>query len=83
MRTVTDNLAVGGHREGEGDARAAAEAAIRANPNLKGNEIVVERRDGRLVIRGSVRSGAERDLAGLLAREAARQPVDNALEVRH
>jgi hypothetical protein len=37
---------------------------------------------GRLVLRGTVRSGAEKDLAAALAREAAGRPVENAVEIR-
>ena len=82
VRSVTEALAVDGLEGAADPARAAAEAALRASPNLEGAEIAVERRDGRLLLRGRVGSGAERELAGLLARDAAGQPVENALEVR-
>jgi osmotically-inducible protein OsmY len=81
-KDVTDALTASGQRPGGDAPRDAAEAAVRANPNLAGAEIVVARRGDRLVLSGHVRSGAERDLAGLLAGNAAGQPVDNALEVR-
>jgi hypothetical protein len=41
----------------------------------------VDTKDGRLVLKGKVRSGAERDLAGLLARDAAGGEVENAIVV--
>ncbi|PYQ15667.1 MAG: hypothetical protein DMF80_08185 [Acidobacteria bacterium] len=37
---------------------------------------------GRVVLCGQVKTAAEKDLAGALARDAAGGPVDNALEVR-
>jgi osmotically-inducible protein OsmY len=83
VKDVADDLAVSGRGPDGDEPRDAAQAAVRANPNLRDAEIVVERRGGRLVLRGHVRSGAERDLAGLVARDAAGQPVENALEVRH
>ena len=63
-------------------AAAAAEAALQANANLRGYGLKVTEKGGQLVLRGRVRTGAERDLAGLLAREAASVPVENALEIR-
>lgn len=66
--------------------KATAEAvqeAIRANPHLERFHIAVSNGDhGRFVLRGVVRTGAEKDLAGFLAREAAGGPVDNALQIR-
>ena len=55
---------------------------LKSNPNLKDAQLTVERRDGRLAVRGQVASGAERDLAGLLARDAAGENVDNLLEIK-
>lgn len=70
----------------EASGKATAEAvqeAIRANPHLEKFNIAVSTGGhGRFVLRGVVRTGAEKDLAGVLAREAAGGPVDNALQIR-
>ena len=44
-------------------------------------DLKVQQQGGRLVLTGRVRTGAERDLAGALAQQAASVPVDNAVEV--
>jgi hyperosmotically inducible periplasmic protein len=64
-----------------GAARQAAEDAIRANPHLAAFRIEVVEEEGRLVLRGRVRTGAEKDLAGFVARDAAGSPVDNSLQI--
>jgi hyperosmotically inducible protein len=61
--------------------RAAAEQAVRQNPNLAPYGIQVVEEGGRLVLKGVVRTGAERDLAGALAAQAAGGPVLNILQV--
>ena len=53
----------------------------RFNPYLTGFALQVREEGGRLVLRGQVGTSVEKDLAGLLAREAAGGPVDNAVEV--
>jgi osmotically-inducible protein OsmY len=58
------------------------EKALADNRNLAPYRLTVREEGGRLVISGRVRTGAERDLAELLAREAARGPVDSRIEVR-
>jgi hyperosmotically inducible periplasmic protein len=63
------------------DAQAAAEAALGANANLAIYRLRVRQDGGRLVLEGRVRSGAERDLAGLLASSAAGRPVENFLQL--
>jgi hyperosmotically inducible protein len=63
-------------------AAPAAEKAIAANPNLAPYGLRAEEKDGRLVLTGRVRTGAEKDLAGVLARQAAGLPLDNAVDVR-
>jgi osmotically-inducible protein OsmY len=63
------------------DRRAAVERALAANVNLARYLLTVDTKDGRLVLKGKVRSGAERDLAGLLARDAAGGEVENAIVV--
>ena len=64
------------------DRAAAAQRALDFNPYLNGFNLQVREAGGRLQLQGSVRTPVERDLAGLLAREAAGTPVENALEVR-
>ncbi len=65
-----------------GARRDAAERAVAANPHLARYRTRVAGEDSRLVLHGRVRTGAEKDLAGVLAREAARGPIENALQVR-
>lgn len=67
---------------GQNDPASAARGALAANPHLAPYELTARVSDGRIVLTGRVRTGAEKDLAGVLAREAARLPIDNAVEVR-
>jgi osmotically-inducible protein OsmY len=62
-------------------ARAAA-AALAANPNLAPYALRVQAVGGRLALSGRVRTGAEKDLAGVVARDAARQAVENNVTVQ-
>jgi len=72
-------VADGGTVEG---TRASVERALRANENLAAYRLEVREENGRLVLRGHVRTGAEKDLAAALAREAAKRPVENGLDVQ-
>jgi osmotically-inducible protein OsmY len=65
----------------QSDRARRAEQALRANASLAGYGIKVREEGGRLVLSGRVRTAAERDLAGLLARDAAGPPVENTLVV--
>jgi osmotically-inducible protein OsmY len=65
-----------------GDRAKAAKRALAANPNLAAYDIQVREEAGRLVLSGRVKTAAEKDLAGVVARDATGVPVDNALEVR-
>jgi osmotically-inducible protein OsmY len=79
---VTDRLEVAG-QDGDREARrTAAERAIRSNRNLKAAAITVRLDGATVVLEGRVKTGAERDLATLLAREAAGPKIRNALEIR-
>ena len=78
---VTESVHVIGEA-GRSDARTAVEKALRANPNLARCRIEVREEGGRIVLRGRVRTGAEKDLAGLLASNAAGSNVDNNLEIK-
>ena len=62
--------------------RGAAERALAGNPHLARYSLKVQDRGGRLILQGRVKTGAEKDLAGRVAREAAGGPVENALLVR-
>jgi len=64
------------------DRTQAVKRALTANPSLAPYDIQVREEGGRLVLRGSVKSAAEKDLAGVLARDAAGVQIENALEVR-
>ena len=85
-KAVTDQIRVRGglHADGgdEPDRRAAVLRALRGNPNLSQREIAVRLDGDRVVLVGWVRNGAERDLAGLLARDALGRSVQNDLEIR-
>lgn len=65
----------------EAERRTMVERALAGNTNLARYLLKVEIKDGRVVLKGKVRSGAERDLAGLLARDAAGGAVENAIVV--
>jgi len=65
-----------------GDRAKAAQRALAATPSLAGYDIQVREEGGRLVLSGRVKTAAEKDLAGLVARDATGAPIDNALEVR-
>lgn len=57
-------------------------AALAANSNLAGYGLEVQARGGRLVLTGRVRTGAEKDLAGVVARDAASAAVQNNVIVQ-
>jgi osmotically-inducible protein OsmY len=61
---------------------AAAQRALRSNANVARFELEVRQEGERLVLRGHVGTLAEKDLAGMLAREGAGAPLDNLVEVR-
>jgi osmotically-inducible protein OsmY len=65
----------------DAERRGAIERALAGNPNLARYLLAVEIKDGQVVLKGRVRTGAERDLAGLLARDAAGGAVVNAIVV--
>jgi hypothetical protein len=60
----------------------AAERALAANANLARYRLRAELREGRLRLQGEVQSGAERDLAGLLAASASGLAVDNEIRLK-
>jgi osmotically-inducible protein OsmY len=57
------------------------EQVLQAHASLGGYGIKAREDAGRLVLTGRVRTAAEKELAGLLARDTAGLPVDNALMV--
>jgi hypothetical protein len=61
---------------------AAAQRALRSNANVARFDLAVRQEGDRLVLRGHVGTLAEKDLAGMLAREGAGVPLDNLVEVR-
>jgi len=65
-----------------GDRAQTAKRALAANPSLAPYDIQVREEGGRLVLHGRVNTAAEKDLAGLVARDATGAQIDNALEVR-
>jgi hyperosmotically inducible protein len=89
VAAVKDTLQVAGAGAGApaaastgGDPARAAAAALAANPNLAGYGLTVQSAGGRLTLTGRVRTGAEKDLAGVVARDAARQAVQNNVIVQ-
>lgn len=84
VEAVADRIRVRGAEAAEAEAadpRAAVERALTANANLAPYKIRVRLERGRIVLEGRVRNGAEKDLAGLLARDAAGGPIENAIVV--
>ena len=63
------------------DRARRVEQALRANPSLGTYDIRVRDEGGRVALSGRVRTAAEKELAGLLARDAAGGAVDNGLVV--
>lgn len=61
---------------------AAAQRALQSNTSLSGFDLQLRDEAGRLVLRGHVRTLAEKDLAGMIAREGAGASVENAVEIR-
>ena len=65
-----------------GDQAKAAKRALAATPSLARYDIQVREEGGHLVLSGRVKTAAEKDLAGLVVRDATGAPIDNSLEVR-
>jgi osmotically-inducible protein OsmY len=59
-----------------------AQAALVGNANLAVYVLKVKEQGGRLVLTGRVRTGAEKDLAGVVARDAAGAAVENNVIVQ-
>jgi osmotically-inducible protein OsmY len=64
-----------------GERARRVEQALRANSSLTAYAITVREDGGRVVLTGRVKTAAEKDLAGLLARDAGGGTVDNSLSV--
>jgi len=80
VTSVLDRLRVRG-----GGATTPVERVRRAlagNEHLSPYRLEVAEQAGRIELSGQVATGAERDLAGLLATAAAERPVDNRVAVR-
>jgi hyperosmotically inducible periplasmic protein len=82
--SATPPVAPPGTAAGAGPAVAAqaAERALAQSPSLAAYGLKVQENAGRLVLTGRVRTAAEKELAGLTARDAAHSTVDNAIEIR-
>lgn len=86
---VTDQIAVraGGAATGptaatpDGGRVRRVEQALAGNASLAAYPIKVREEGGRILLTGHVKTAAEKDLAGVLAREAAGSGVDNTLAV--
>ncbi len=64
------------------DPARAAQNALATNPNLARFVLKAQMVGGRLVLTGRVRTAAEKDLAGVVARDAASAPVENNVVVQ-
>ena len=64
------------------DRARAAQTALAANKNLAGYGLTVREERGRLLLAGRVRTAAEKDLAALLATNAAGMPVDSSVTIQ-
>ena len=64
------------------DPARAAQTALATNPNLAGFVLKARMVGGRLVLTGRVKTGAEKDLAGVVARDAASAAVENNVIVQ-
>jgi len=79
VSSVTDTLGAAGKNAGVSEV----ERVLNENANLKPYGIRAREQNGHLVLLGRVRTGAERDLATLLAQQVSRLPVENSLELQH
>jgi osmotically-inducible protein OsmY len=83
---VVDQIRVRAQAARPGASRAeraaAAQRAVNASPHLAAFDLQVREEGERLVLRGAVSKPIERDLAVLLAREAAGGGVDDGVEIR-
>lgn len=81
VQNVADQIRIKGQAGAGGSGAQEVERALKANPHLAAYDIKVSQEGGRLVLRGRVKTGAEKDLAGLVAKESGGGPVTNSLEV--
>jgi osmotically-inducible protein OsmY len=77
---VTDGFANGGVDLDK--AKGTIEKALASNSNLAPYHVQVLPRGDHLALVGRVRTGAERDLAGLLAERATTARIENSLELK-
>ncbi len=61
---------------------SAAQSALASNQSLAGYGLTVREERGRLLLAGRVRTAAEKDLAALVARDAAGTPVENTVTIQ-
>jgi osmotically-inducible protein OsmY len=64
------------------DRARAAQAALAANKSLSAYGLAVREERGRLLLAGRVRTAAEKDLAALVARDAAGIPIENTVTIQ-
>jgi hyperosmotically inducible protein len=67
--------------QASGERRRRVEEALAAQSSLAAYRIEVREEGGRILLRGSVKTAAEKDLAGLLARDVGGVEVDNGLRI--
>ena len=64
------------------DRAGSAQAALASNQSLAGYGLTVREERGRLLLAGRVRTAAEKDLAALIARDAAGMPIENSVTIQ-
>ncbi len=82
VQDVVDEIRIKGKAGVSSSVAANVERALKANPHLAPYEIKVLQEGGKVVLTGRVKTGAEKDLAGLVAKDAGGGQVTNSLEVQ-
>jgi osmotically-inducible protein OsmY len=87
VQGVTDQVATGGAgtpppvAATDPVSRAtAAQTALRSNSSLSAYALSAVAEGGKVVVKGAVQTAAEKDLAGLVAKDAAGVPVENQIQ---
>jgi osmotically-inducible protein OsmY len=80
---IENRLVVLGEAEAGGDLETRIDNVLAENENLRAYRLRVYERNDRLILEGEVATGAERELAGLLAeRAAAGREIRNEIKIR-
>lgn len=86
VQGVTDQVATGGAgappvtANDPASRAAAAQTALRSNSSLSAYALSASAEGSRIVLKGAVQTAAEKDLAGMVAKDAAGVPVENQIQ---